>query len=93
MPFSETAVPRLRNDLQRRLRASAFVATPRCEASAIRSYEQLITLHPSAPETDWARSQIRNIVNLVVPAGEVLTAQVELALRHLEPGGDGEPPS
>ena len=55
---------------------------------ALRSYESILALHPGAPEAEYSRAQIRNIVNLVVPAGETLTAQIELVHRHLETDGD-----
>ena len=46
----------------------------------LRSYDHVIALHPSDPEAEYSRAQIRNIVNLVVPAGELLSAQMELIL-------------
>jgi hypothetical protein len=55
---------------------------------ALRSYDQLIALHPSAPEAEYARTQIRNIVKSVIPAKELLAAELELVLRYLRPDAD-----
>jgi hypothetical protein len=55
---------------------------------ALRSYDQLIALHPSAPEAEYARTQIRNIVKSVIPAKELLAAELELVLRYLRPEAD-----
>jgi len=51
--------------------------------AALRAYERIIALHPGTPEAGYARTQIRNIVQSVVPAEELLAAQVDLASRHL----------
>lgn len=56
--------------------------------AALRSYDQLIALHPSAPEAGYARTQIRNIVKSVIPERELLAAELELALRYLRPDLD-----
>jgi outer membrane protein assembly factor BamD (BamD/ComL family) len=50
---------------------------------ALRAYEQVIAEHPTTPEADYARSQMRNIIRLVIPAQELLDSQVELARQHL----------
>jgi hypothetical protein len=50
---------------------------------ALRCYEELIALHPTTPEADYARSQMRNITRLVIPEQELLDSQVELARQHL----------
>jgi hypothetical protein len=50
---------------------------------ALRCYEEILTAHPTAPEADYARSQMRNITRLVIPAQELLDSQVELARQHL----------
>jgi hypothetical protein len=55
---------------------------------AVRSYTGLIASHPSATEAGYSRAQVKNIVNLVVPDEELLRAQMDLALRHLQPAGD-----
>jgi hypothetical protein len=52
---------------------------------ALRTYEHVIELHPSAPEAGYSLAQIRNIVNLVVPAKELLAAQIALLRHHLAP--------
>lgn len=57
-------------------------------AAALRSYDQLMALHPSAPEAEYARTQIRNILKSVVPADEVLAAELELVLRYLRKEAD-----
>ena len=51
--------------------------------AALQAYAQVIELHPTAPEADYSRSQMRNIVNLVVPARDLLASQVALARQHL----------
>jgi hypothetical protein len=60
---------------------------------ALRAYDEIIELHPNAPEAGYSRSQMRNIVNLVVPARELLAFQVELVRRHLQPDSDAPTPS
>ena len=51
---------------------------------ALQAYDQVIELCPTAPEAEYSRSQMRNIVKLVVPARELLASQVELVRRHLQ---------
>jgi len=55
---------------------------------AIRVYNQVIAHHPSTAEAGYARAQIQNIVNRVVPVAELLAAQVKLALRYLQPNDE-----
>jgi hypothetical protein len=55
---------------------------------ALGAYCRIIASFPSAPEAEHSRTQIRNIVNLAVPADELLSAQTELALRHLQADDD-----
>lgn len=62
--------------------------TERHLLGALRAYGQVIELHPSEPEAGYSRSQIQNIVNLVVPARELLASQTDLAARHLQKGSD-----
>lgn len=57
-------------------------------SAALRSYDHLITTHPDAPEAECARSQIRNIAKSVIPAPELLAAELQLALRCLRPGSE-----
>ena len=51
---------------------------------ALQAYDRVIELHPDEPEAEYSRSQMRNIVNLVVPARELLASQVELVRRYLQ---------
>lgn len=50
--------------------------------SALGLYQELVASHPSAVEAGYARAQIQNIVNTVVPKPELLNAQMELLLAH-----------
>jgi hypothetical protein len=65
-------------------RAYATHYTQRDLLGALRAYDEVIEQHPDAPEAEYSRSQMRNIVNLVVPAQELLASQVELVRRHLQ---------
>ena len=40
--------------------------------------------HPTTPEAEYSRSQMLNIVRLVVPKKELLASQVELVREHLQ---------
>ncbi len=51
---------------------------------ALQLYKNLIASHASAREAGYSRTQIQNIVNTLVPAEELLDAQLELALARLE---------
>ncbi len=53
-------------------------------AAALRLYRDLIAARPNAPEARYSRTQIQNIVDTVVPAQELLDAQVGLALARLD---------
>ena len=53
-------------------------------AAALQLYIELIASRPNAPEAGYARAQVENIVRAVVPAQELLNAQIELALARLE---------
>ncbi len=55
--------------------------------AAVRAYEQIIASHPGAPEAEYSREQVRNIVRAVVPAADVLAAHMDLVLRHAKPDG------
>jgi capsule polysaccharide export protein KpsE/RkpR len=55
-------------------------------AAALQLYRELIASRPNAPEAGYSRTQIQNIVNAVVPAQELLNAQLGLALARLECG-------
>ena len=56
---------------------------------AFRAYENILSLHPESLEADYARTQLRNIAVLVVSPGELLAAQMEHALGHLQPDDSG----
>jgi hypothetical protein len=66
--------------------AAAYAAqySQRNLAAALQLYERLIAAHPSAREAGYARTQVRNIVDAIVPEQDLLDAQIELALAHLE---------
>jgi hypothetical protein len=53
-------------------------------ARALQLYKDLIASHASAREAGYSRAKIQNIVNTLVPAQELLDAQLELALARLE---------
>jgi hypothetical protein len=53
-------------------------------AKALQLYKDLIASHASAQEAVYSRVQIQNIVNTLVPAQELLDAQLELARARLE---------
>ena len=69
--------------------AAAYAAhyTQRDLPLALQLYQQLIASHPSAQEAGYARMQVQNIVNAVVPKEELLNAQMELVLAHFEREG------
>jgi len=60
---------------------------------ALGLYRAIMADHPNAQEAEYSRTQLQNIVRLVVPWKALLDAQVELALEHLEHAGppDVEP--
>ena len=51
---------------------------------ALRLYVKVMASHPDAQEAGYSRAQVQNIINTVVPKQELLDAQVELAIAHLE---------
>jgi hypothetical protein len=69
--------------------AAAYAAhyTARDLRLAVQLYMEVIASHPSAKEADCSRMQVQNIVNSAVPKQELLDAQIELALAHLEHEG------
>ena len=69
--------------------AAAYAAhyTGRDLPVALQLYRKVMASHPGAKEADYSRTQVRNIVNTVVPKQELLNAQIELALGHLEHEG------
>jgi hypothetical protein len=66
--------------------AAAYAAqySQRDLAMALQLYERLIASHSGAREAGYARSQVRNIVDAIVPEQDVLDAQIVLALAYLE---------
>ena len=53
---------------------------------ALELYKGVMAAYPNAQEAEYSRSQIQNIVNVVVPKQELFDAQVGLALAHFEHG-------
>jgi len=51
---------------------------------ALELYKQLMASHPSAPEADYSRMQVQNIVNAVISKHELLNAQMELVRVHFD---------
>ena len=68
--------------------AAAYAAhyTTKDLHEAFELYWGVMAAHPNTQEAEYSRSQIQNIVNTVVPKQELLDAQVDLALAHLEHG-------
>jgi hypothetical protein len=66
--------------------AAAYAAhyTERDLPVALQLYRKLMASHPDAQEADYSRTQVQNIVNAVVPKQELLDAEMELALAHVE---------
>jgi hypothetical protein len=50
--------------------------------AAVRAYAAVVVSHAGTPEEGYARTQIGNIVRSVVPVQDLLTAHVDLVLRH-----------
>ena len=66
--------------------AAAYAAhyTTKDLREALRLYRDVMAAHPNTQEAGYSQSQIRNIVNAVVPRQELLDAQVDLALAHFD---------
>ena len=66
--------------------AAAYAAhySERDLATALQLYKMLMASHARAPEAGYSRTQIQNIVKLVVPEQELLETQMELARVRLE---------
>ena len=83
----------MRDDLEPteagRLYAAAYAAhyTGRDLPVALQLYLKVLGSHQSAPEADYSRTQVRNIVSAVVPKQELLDAEIEMALAHFEHEG------
>ena len=54
---------------------------------ALQLYRQLMASHPDAREAGYARMQVQNIINAVVPKQELLEVQIECVLVHFEHDG------
>jgi hypothetical protein len=69
--------------------AAAYAAhyTARDLPLALQRYKQLMASHPSTREAAYARMQVQNIVNAVIPKQALLDAQIELLLVHFEHDG------
>lgn len=69
--------------------AAAYAAqyTARDLPAALQHYLKLIKSYPDAQEASYARTQVQNIINTVVPQQELLDAQVVLAVAQFEHHG------
>jgi hypothetical protein len=54
---------------------------------ALRLYMKVVASHPDTQEAGYSCTQVHNIVNAVVPKQEILDAEAELAIAHLEHEG------
>ena len=52
--------------------------------AAMELYRGILVAHPDTREAGYSRSQMQNIVRAVVPAPELLEAQVSCAMTRLE---------
>jgi hypothetical protein len=73
--------------------AAAYAAhyTTKDLREALELYKGVMAAHPKTQEAGYSRSQIRNIVNAVVPDQELLNAQLDLAMAHFEHGDRSDP--
>ena len=69
--------------------AAAYDAqyTGRDLPGALRLYMKVVASHPGTQEAGYSCTQVQNIVNAVVAKQELVDAQIELALAHLEHEG------
>ena len=51
---------------------------------ALGLYKGVMASHPDTPEAGYSRTQIQNIAKSVVPKQELLDAEIELVLTHLD---------
>ena len=51
---------------------------------ALNLYTSVMSDHPDTPEAEYSRTQIQNIAKSVVPKQELVDAQREMILEHLE---------
>ena len=54
---------------------------------ALRQYQNILSTYPNAPEADYSRMQIQNIVNTLIPKQELMDAQIELVRIQFEQKG------
>ena len=68
--------------------ATAYAAhyTTKDLPEALELYRGVMAAYPNTQEAKYSRSQIQNIVNVVVPEQELFDAQVDLALARFEHG-------
>ncbi|ETX05972.1 MAG: hypothetical protein ETSY2_19870 [Candidatus Entotheonella gemina] len=66
--------------------AAAYAAhyTGRDLPLAFQLYKELMVSHPSTQEAGYARMQVQNLINSVVPKQELLDAQIERLLAYFE---------
>lgn len=50
---------------------------------AIALYKGIIAAHPEAPEAEYSRAQLQNIVKEVVPKQELMDSEIKLTLHYL----------
>ena len=55
---------------------------------AFKLYKEILTAYPDTKEAGYAKSQIQNIVNAVVPKEESLRVQMDLAAAAFERAAD-----
>jgi hypothetical protein len=69
--------------------ATAYAAqySERDLPAAFQLHMKVMASYPGAPEAEYSRIQVQNIVNTVVPKQELLDAEIKLALAHLEHEG------
>ena len=60
---------------------------------ALQLYSKVMAAHPGGQEAGYSCAQVHNIVNTVVPKQELLDAEMELALAHLEHEIEHESPA
>ena len=51
---------------------------------ALGLYQSLVAAHPDTHEAEYSRAQIHNIAKNTVPKQELLDAQINMAVDHLE---------
>ena len=50
--------------------------------AALQSYKEVVISYPDSKEAGYCRSQIQNIVQMVVPGDELYDARLEMALNY-----------